>query len=506
MIISSKRKESTKRMPKKASVLVCLLLAVTLVFPLAYAKKADLVIIAENDVKKMKPVMRVVIKTNVELTPEVMDLLSGYAIGINFVFEKINAVAMSVKAADLTELGELGIVEWIEQDRERYVLGDFSGGLGSWNLDMINVADDGLAGRTIDYDGDGVYVAVLDTGLVKHWRDYFWEESIATDYAAAFLSASWEHGPVETKMHPANIWERDTNSHGTHVASTILGYSMYGLLEINGVAPLAKVIPVKVMHNAGFGWSSAIAQGIYYVADLKESGEISEPIVISMSLGGPIGSIVEQEAIDYAINLGIPVVAAAGNSGDAGMDYPGALSEVISVGACGWTMDWIGDDDTSVVWWRDDVPENLADPDLLGQSPQVYITDFSGREKSGQDLDVVAPGSWVVGPFMPYGVAHPPIWSRGNPGEYYYVGGTSMATPHVSGIVALMLQKDLEDTVQDLTVAAIETIIEASAFPIPAPWGASILNPFTGLLESTTWDTDATGAGLIQADLAVDAV
>lgn len=175
------------------------------------------------------------------------------------------------------------------------------------------------------------------------------------------------------------------------------------------------------------------------------------------------------------------------------MDYPGAYEPVISVGACGWQYEWWHPDPAEIpfrYWWY-----TLPVPDPV---TEVYITDFSGREKSGQDLDVVAPGSWVVGPFMPYGVAHPPPWYHGNPGEYYLVGGTSMSTPHVSGIVALMSQK-----YPSLTAAQAESILESTAWSI-SPATVDVLNPY-GDYETFTWGSDATGAGLVLADEAIAA-
>ena len=82
-----------------------------------------------------------------------------------------------------------------------------------------------------------------------------------------------------------NKWEHDQNSHGTHVTSTILGYNLSGT-PVNGVAPMATVIPVKVLNQNGSGWSSVIARGITYVADLKAGPLAGSPVVINMSLGG----------------------------------------------------------------------------------------------------------------------------------------------------------------------------------------------------------------------------
>ncbi len=176
-------------------------------------------------------------------------------------------------------------------------------------------------GRTSFYDGSGVYVAVLDTGLLDSWRQYFPQERIATEFAKAFNGGGGENGNVSE---PTNKWEHDQNSHGTHVTSTVLGYSFRGV-PVNGVAPQATVIPVKVLNQNGFGWSSVVARGIVYIADLKADGALGDaPVVINMSLGGPVLDAMEKAAIDYAIGQGVVIVAAAGNAGPAGMSFPAA--------------------------------------------------------------------------------------------------------------------------------------------------------------------------------------
>jgi subtilisin family serine protease len=240
---------------------------------------------------------------------------------------------------------------------------------------------------------------------------------------------------------------------------------------------MAKVIPVKVLNNNGSGWSSVVAAGIKYVGDLKAGPLADYPVVINMSLGGPELDAVEKEAIDYAIAQGVIIVASAGNEGTLGMGYPGAYEPVISVAASGWVGEW-----TMGPWWY-----ALDDPEP-NDPLYYYITDFSSRQLAGQDLDVAAPGSWVVGPYQV------------NMGQtsYYYLGGTSMASPHVAGIAALMAEK-----YPALTASEAEGILEGSALYL-APGSRNVLTPW-GTVETYSWGADATGAGLATADAALAA-
>ncbi len=237
---------------------------------------------------------------------------------------------------------------------------------------------------------------------------------------------------------------------------------------------MATVIPVKVLNQNGSGWSSVIARGIVYVADLKAGPLANSPVVINMSLGGPTLEVMEAAAIDYAISKGVIIVASAGNEGLEGMGYPGAYEPVISVAASGWTGEWVG----GRTWWY---TGDVADPT---NPNDYYITDFSSRELAGQDLDVAAPGSWVVGPYQT------------NSGQlsYYFLGGTSMASPHVAGIAALMMQKD-----PSLTQVEIE---EKLGDPQQSTWrpDAEMSMMGMGIWLNIVGKRNATGAGLATAD------
>ncbi len=394
------------------------------------------------------------------------------------VLAEINALTMRIKASELAAIQALSYVAAANSDAARnggpvnlVASGEeFSDGMSTWDLDITNVTEFN-AGRQVDFDGAGVYVAVIDSGLVKNWREYFPAGRVATEYGVAFGGGGGERGWVSTQP---NKWQLDVNSHGTHVTSTILGYR-YPLGDVNGVAPLATVIPVKVLNQNGSGWSSVVARGIRYVADLKAGPLAGHPVVINMSLGGPELDAMEEAAIDYAIAQGVIVVASAGNEGTSGMGYPGAYEPVISVAASGWTGEW-----TAASWWRTlDVPES-AQPD------EAYIVDFSSRELPGQDLDLAAPGTWVVGPYE----------TNSGQRSWYYLGGTSMASPHVAGTVALMAQKN-----PALTASQADAILTGSAVYL-APGSRSVWTPY-GYEVEYTWGADATGSGLLDVAAAL---
>ena len=412
---------------------------------------------------------------NTDITDSILADIGRFGRVRDTIYE-IDALTLQISEGDLAAIRALPYVAAANPDAGRNTgpidtvsLTNFSNGLNTWDQDAINVTNFGQ-GRVVSYTGAGVYVAVIDTGLVDNWRQYFPQERIATQYAKSFGGGGGENGNVSEQP---NKWEHDQNSHGTHVTSTILGYSLSGT-PINGVAPFANVIPVKVLNQNGSGWSSVVARGITYVADLKAGPLAGYPVVINMSLGGPELDAVEKAAVDYAVANGVIVVASAGNSGTAGMGYPGAYQPVISVAASGWTGEWL-----SSAWWY---ASDVADPTNIND---FYITDFSSRQLAGQDLDVAAPGSWVVGPYQVNGQV-----------SYYYLGGTSMASPHVAGIVALMAQKR-----PSLTAAQAEAILTSTAIPL-GPGCRNVAQP-TGAVESICWGSDATGSGLATANAAL---
>jgi len=342
----------------------------------------------------------------------------------------------------------------------------------------------------------------------------------------------------------ANQWDVGSDPHGMAVSATVVGHKLVddtneggwgegfatgaaGTYWVPGVAPDAKIIPIKVCEPIGcFG--SAINAGIDYVTSLKKA-DPGQPIVINESLGGPRLDPVEKAALDAAIGAGVVFVASAGNSGDAGMGFPGAYEPVVSVAAGGWTQQWNEYPDKT--WWLDDVPETGVD--------EVYITGFSSRQKPGQYLDVTSEGRYLLLPYpcaqlykdgqVTPGTNHRTCASKATPDnasaapfQYLFISGTSFSAPTVSGVVALMLQRNPALSNADATFGTLgdpaswgpgrlEVALEGSATDIPPGsvtvthrTGASIVECWEGAAGCAS-TLEATGAGWVFADAAVAA-
>jgi subtilisin family serine protease len=256
------------------------------------------------------------------------------------------------------------------------------------------------------------------------------------------------------------------------------------------------VIPVRVGDNFA-RWFSQVARAFVYVANLKATGELGDaPLVISMSMGGFRDDAVMAAAIDYAIASGVIVVVAAGNEANAGMRFPARYPPVISAAATGWVDQFPPDDPTLLEFCVRDVGE--------GDVSRHLIAPFSAWELPGQDLDVAAPG-------LPVPVA----CTRDGRVDYTFFVGTSAACPHVSGVAALMLQKN-----PNLTQPQVEAILEGSAMPLPPGCRSYVLpavgpgNPQPTWSDhrnvsvfgfASCWGANAASHGLLQADAALTA-
>jgi subtilisin family serine protease len=417
----------------------------------------------------------------------------------------------------------------------------FRGGRGKlpFSVDMVDA-------ERLPFKGSGVYVAVLDTGLLSTWRKILPRRNVQWKLGKGFTHEIWwdetidnlAFGPLIERSGGFVADDFLGDGHGTHVTSVITGYrydGSAGKFWVRGVAPNVKIIPILVLDNwivespfgdiyLSGGTDPMVAAGINYIADIAD--DLDAPVVISMSLGGPEPAPIIKAAIDYAIDEGVIVIASAGNEGEFGMGWPGAYPEVISVGAAGWTEQWVPIVDhvysgsvseaigyTDRDFWLNDVSEDLHQLDSWGNEWQVYLEDFSSRPVlTGQELDLCAPGAAIVGPYKP---EFAPIEDTFG---YYYVWGTSQACPHVTGIAAQILQR-----FPHLDQGQMETILKAAAgvlpldfnnFPGDDYWNyAFVYDPFYDWLSSRDWGfayypwdfwwtDDDFGQGFLQADTA----
>ena len=361
--------------------------------------------------------------------------------------------------------------------------------------------------------GEGTYVAVLDTGLLDLWPFFFPDANIKTEWGIGFSHDIWWDdtigdiviGPLrDDRGFITKAYEG--SGHGTHVTSTIVGYNFNNLFMVRGVAPKATIIPVLCMDawevpypggtiQLAGGTDEMVSAGINYVADLAEREGVK--IIINMSLGGSEPSAMIEDAIDHAISNGVIVVASAGNEGYNGMGWPGAYDQVISAGAGGWTEQWLVRP-PQTRWWLNDVSEKLNTRDYWRNNWQIYLEEFSSRPNMdlGQktsDLDVTAPGASIVGPYKPY-------FSMDV--GYYYLWGTSMAAPHVSGIAAIVLGEH-----PDLGQSQMESVLKNAAHGLPlAADGAWLYDPFQASNPwYFAWSGKDYGAGWLTADKAMQA-
>jgi serine protease len=300
--------------------------------------------------------------------------------------------------------------------------------------------------------GEGVVVAVLDTGIlydhpdfagttVLQGYDFISDAETSRRATDARVPGALDYGDWVATANECYSGSTASNSswHGSHVAGTIAETTNNGV-GMAGVAYKATVLPVRVLGKCG-GYLSDIADAITWASGGHVDGipDITTPAeVINMSLGG--GSACDalyQSAINGAVSRGTTVVVAAGNSaGDVANFRPASCDNVIAVGATRIT------------------------------GGIAYYSNY------GAKVDLSAPGGGGSVDGNPGGY----VWQAGytglttpTSGAYTYSGkgGTSMASPHVAATVALVQSAAVAAGGAPLTPAAVETLLKETARPFP---------------------------------------
>ncbi|MFJ7121659.1 S8 family peptidase [Streptomyces albogriseolus] len=240
------------------------------------------------------------------------------------------------------------------------------------------------------YDGKGVKIAVLDTGVDATHPDLKGQVTASKNFTSAPTTG-------------------DVVGHGTHVASIAAGTGAQSKGTYKGVAPGAKILNGKVLDDAGFGDDSGILAGMEWAA--AQGADI-----VNMSLGGmdtPETDPLEAAVDKLSAEKGILFAIAAGNEGPQSIGSPGSADSALTVGAV--------DDKDKLADFSSTGPrlgDGAVKPDLT--APGVDITAASAK---GNDI------AKEVGE---------------KPAGYMTISGTSMATPHVAGAAALLKQQHPE--------------------------------------------------------------
>lgn len=313
--------------------------------------------------------------------------------------------------------------------------------LGTEYLDMPTLWADSAGYGTQTVTGQGVIVAVVDSGVDMEHPDLM-GNIVQKDGKPAYIDVLDKDTSVAPKL--------DGNGHGTHVAGIIAATSESGrhgnLGNIVGVAPKAKLLPVQVMKANGGGEDFDIAKGIELAADWQGDNGARVDL-INLSIGGPKPSATLAAALAYAAKRGILVVTAAGNYNEP-VYYPAAYPGALAVGALNSR--------------NERASYSCYGPELAIMAPGGADKDASSENKGTR--------SGIYSTFPSY-----PNYS----GKMFYgaQAGTSMATPIVAGVAALIVAQaksrntSLTPDQLRMRLLATATDIGDAGFDVKTGWG-----------------------------------
>jgi serine protease AprX len=369
------------------------------------------------------------------VTDKDLTALDGYG-QRTWVDPYIDVVLLSgVSKKDLVRISELPGVVMVEKQLPLHSMLNVS----VPNIRGNSSTDYSVGARNLGYTGTGVTVAIFDTGVNDdtHLSLDDLDDNTATS-DPKFLGGYDATAPVFKDVNPG-----DTDGHGTHVAGIAIGTGGTAPQTYIGVAPGANGVDVKVMTALGNGNANEFLQGLTWCRTNKDNFKIK---VLSMSLG-TAGTSDGNDTLSRAVNDavrrdGFVVVAAMGNDGpsNSGLPAPAAADEAIAVGAY---------DDHNTIARSDDTMASFSNV-----GPRQ--SDLDGDLLDELKPDVAAPGVSIMSA----------MFTTQN--GYWTMSGTSQATPHVSGTVALMLQANPDLTPQQVKKILRDTAQAKGAASVPS--------------------------------------
>jgi thermitase len=276
-----------------------------------------------------------------------------------------------------------------------------------WNLPAIDTE----AGWTLSRGKKGVAIAVIDSGIDLDHPDLVHRLQKGYNVLAD------------------NAIPEDDNGHGTHVAG-IIASQPNNREGVAGITWFNPIMPIKALNSEGYGTSFDVAKAIHWAVDHGAK-------VINLSLGNYQPSTMLEEAIRYAYDRDVVLIAASGNDSTAQPSFPAAYPEVISVGA--------------------------VDPDLS----------FAHYSNYGTYLDVVAPGTNIASTFSQH--------------RYAALSGTSMAAPHVTALAGLIRSLNPHLTNDDVKQIIIKTATDLGENGKDPYYGYGLINVYRALELANHW-------------------
>lgn len=288
-----------------------------------------------------------------------------------------------------------------------------------------------------------IIIAVIDTGIFPH-PDLISNVIAGYDFVSDPISAGDGNGIDPDPSAVATT--KDSAIHGTHIAGTIAATSN-NRIGVAGVAWQSKIMPIRAIGVGGRGTEADVINAMAYAAGLSNASGTVPPKpanIINMSLGGVQSSVLFQQAVDTVVAAGVTIVAAAGNSALDGnpVEYPCAYNNVICVGAVA--------------------------PDLKRSTYSEF----------NRFVDIVAPGGEQS--FTPQNGVLSTTWKAGVQ-DYQILEGTSMAAPHIAGVIALMLAANPALTPAQLVQTLSTTALDLGVIGKDSEYGSGLVDAYAAV-------------------------